>query len=42
MTNDASLIAGPEWDEIVAAVCREGETDAAIVELCEQIELLAA
>lgn len=39
MENTDSLIDGPEWEAIVAAVCREGETDAAIDEL---VELLAA
>lgn len=39
MTNDDTLLAGPEWEAIVAAVCREGEMDAAIVEL---VKLLAA
>jgi hypothetical protein len=34
-----SLLEGPEFDALVDAVCREGETDAAIDEL---VELLAA
>lgn len=39
MNDTESLIDGPEWDALVAAVCREGETDAAIHEL---VVLLAA
>jgi hypothetical protein len=39
ITRTDSLLAGPEFDALVDAVCREGETDAAIDEL---VELLAA
>lgn len=40
LVNDPdTLIAGPEWEAIVDAVCREADTDEAIAEL---VELLAA
>lgn len=37
--HDDRLTEGPEWDALVAAVCREGQTDEAIDEL---LVLLAA